>query len=181
MPLKTKNEIVPPPPPAVEISRVEGRLEKLGSVLSNVEDSVVVQAQPGPPPLDEGTILAFEDRTPLGVICEIFGPVYEPLYVVRLSKGEEARAALAQVGTAIFFSPEMMTLVDQQACMIKGYVSLPPLPSSISPSFPSLSSSLPSSRTPSWLGTGLFHTPSALGDVAKGCSCLYERQSNQDS
>jgi hypothetical protein len=38
-----------------------------------VEKTIVIQAGVGPPALDEGTVICFEDKTPLGLIAEIFG------------------------------------------------------------------------------------------------------------
>jgi hypothetical protein len=61
----------------------------------------VIQAAVGVPALDEDTVLCFEDKRTLGVVAEIFGPIYEPLYVVRFE-----RYALPRIScnpTNIFF------------------------------------------------------------------------------
>ena len=80
--LRTKNEISPPVPLMPEVQAIEGNVEKLGIISSIIEESVVIQADCGPPALDEGTVVCFDDKSPLGVIAEIFGPIQEPLYLI---------------------------------------------------------------------------------------------------
>jgi H/ACA ribonucleoprotein complex non-core subunit NAF1 len=54
-----------------------------GTVLSIIEGTVVVRAAPGSRALNEGSILVLEDRSILGVVEDIFGPVQAPLYALR--------------------------------------------------------------------------------------------------
>lgn len=55
-----------------------------GTISSVIEGTVVVQAAEGSRTLQEGCLLVLEDRSILGVIEDIFGPVQAPLYVSRL-------------------------------------------------------------------------------------------------
>lgn len=84
--LRTKNEVAPPPPDRLAIKEVEGDIAVMGKVQALVEDSAVIQGVPGVPALDEGTVLCLDSRRPIGAVSEIFGPIYEPLYVVRFAR-----------------------------------------------------------------------------------------------
>lgn len=69
-------------------------LTPAGAVLSVVEGVVVVKAQAGFPPLDEGSVLVDAERRVVGVVEDVFGPVVAPMYVIRLpevggSQGEK--------------------------------------------------------------------------------------------
>ena len=73
-------------------------LVHVGEVLYTVVESftVVVQAAAGSDILNEGSILLREgDGVPLGLVHEVFGPVVQPFYLVRLdviAKGEGEKA-----------------------------------------------------------------------------------------
>eukprot|EP01101_Sappina_pedata_P004377 TRINITY_DN1836_c0_g1_i1.p1 TRINITY_DN1836_c0_g1~~TRINITY_DN1836_c0_g1_i1.p1 ORF type:complete len:497 (+),score=178.99 TRINITY_DN1836_c0_g1_i1:133-1491(+) len=82
---RTKNEIEP----IVEEIDVsidpEQPLEVSGVITMLVENSIiVVEASPNAPLLDLDNILIFEDRSVLGKIEEVFGPVKRPFYSVRI-------------------------------------------------------------------------------------------------
>eukprot|EP01029_Cantina_marsupialis_P013282 TRINITY_DN293_c1_g1_i1.p1 TRINITY_DN293_c1_g1~~TRINITY_DN293_c1_g1_i1.p1 ORF type:complete len:573 (+),score=286.22 TRINITY_DN293_c1_g1_i1:288-2006(+) len=56
----------------------------LAKVLSIVDETVIIlESLPEKPTLDIGSIVATEKREVIGKICEPFGPVENPLYVVR--------------------------------------------------------------------------------------------------
>lgn len=66
-----------------------------------------MQAQELTRPLDEGSILCLEDRTVLGRVEEVFGPVKAPLYALRYAgKGAIPQAVQAP---AWVFSVEKYT------------------------------------------------------------------------
>lgn len=70
-PLRTKNELPLPPPEEVKIEIPEtASIDKMGAILAVVEDMVVVQAAVSGDyqVLDEGSILCFEDRAPIGKV-----------------------------------------------------------------------------------------------------------------
>lgn len=58
-------------------------LTQAGTIMSVIEGMVVVRAAAGSRALAEGTVLVLEDRTVLGVVEEVFGPVTAPLYAMR--------------------------------------------------------------------------------------------------
>jgi H/ACA ribonucleoprotein complex non-core subunit NAF1 len=62
-----------------------------GTVLSIIEGTVVVRAAPGSRALNEGSILVLEDRTIIGTVEDIFGPVQAPLYALRYIKTEKPK------------------------------------------------------------------------------------------
>lgn len=49
--------------------------------------------------MEEGSVVCLPDRTPLGRVEELFGPVDEPLYCLRYAGGGE-RPKLAAAGNA---------------------------------------------------------------------------------
>ena len=87
-PLRTKNEIledvvsdvhpVPEIPSATDITLV-------GEVLYHIpaERSIIIQAMSNTEPMDEGSLLCLSDKTPIGRIHEVFGPLSRPFYVVK--------------------------------------------------------------------------------------------------
>jgi H/ACA ribonucleoprotein complex non-core subunit NAF1 len=89
---RTKNEIphdaLPPPEPCPDKLGPEDPAVEIGEVSSVVDNLVVVQAsEGGGRTADEGSMLCFEDRTVIGRIDEVFGPVPRPLYTVRFAPG----------------------------------------------------------------------------------------------
>ena len=75
------------PPPQLETFSIlsDEPLSEAGQIMSVIEGTIVVRASSGSRALDEGSILVLEDRTVLGVIEDIFGPVQAPLYALRCS------------------------------------------------------------------------------------------------
>lgn len=67
----------------------------------------------------QDTELCFEDRACLGAVAEIFGPIYEPLYILRFESQSDIDPR-AVVGAPIFFASEAAKKVDQAACLVKG-------------------------------------------------------------
>ena len=112
-------QVAPPPKSKPTRPAIEGPIAKLGQVSAVLDGTVVVQAQLGCPALDEDTELCFEDRTTLGVIAELFGPINEPLYILRFESQSDIDPRTA-VGLPIFYSTEGFKRVDQAACLIKG-------------------------------------------------------------
>eukprot|EP00466_Bigelowiella_natans_P001361 jgi/Bigna1/139234/aug1.49_g13942 len=98
-----------------------GKLLEAGSVSANVGTRVVVQGalQQNPQAIDQGTILLLEDRTPIGIIDEVFGPVKEPFYVLRYNTEEDVNSKL-HVGKKVFYLGEMVKFVLAAAVKDKG-------------------------------------------------------------
>jgi H/ACA ribonucleoprotein complex non-core subunit NAF1 len=71
--------------------------------------------------LAEGSVLVLQDRTPLGRIEDVFGPVKQPLYVLRY--GGEGRAPPgATVGATVFAVDKFAEFVVPDKCVAKGLV-----------------------------------------------------------
>lgn len=81
-------------------------LEPAGVVLSVFDGMVVVQGLEGPKALDESSVLCMEDRTIIGRIEEVFGPVAKPLYALRFA-GKESALSSTQPGSKIFSVPRL--------------------------------------------------------------------------
>jgi rRNA processing protein Gar1 len=75
------------------------QLVQVGKVLNKLGTSVVVQAYLGSPAIVEGTILCCEDRSVVGEVNEIFGPVAEPHYLIITPK---SFAGTLEKNTVIF-------------------------------------------------------------------------------
>ncbi|GMH45682.1 hypothetical protein BSKO_13645 [Bryopsis sp. KO-2023] len=60
------------------------KLDLAGAISSVVEGMIVVKAKFMSRPLEIGSLLALECRTPLGRVQEIFGPVENPFYILQL-------------------------------------------------------------------------------------------------
>jgi len=58
-------------------------LSEAGQIMSVIEGTIVVRACSGSRALDEGSILVLENRSVLGIVEDIFGPVQAPLYALR--------------------------------------------------------------------------------------------------
>ena len=64
--------------------------------------------------MDAGSVLCLPDRTPLGRVEEIFGPVAEPLYTLRFAGGTEVPAGVRQ-GAAVCSVERFNTYVLAEA------------------------------------------------------------------
>ena len=70
--------------------------------------------------MDEGSILCLPDRTPLGRVEEVFGPVTEPLYSLRFAGGTEVPAEARQ-GAAVCSVERFNTYVLPEAVQQAGW------------------------------------------------------------
>ena len=73
--------------------------------------------------LDEGSVLCLDNRTPLGRIEDIIGPVAEPLYLLRYA-GPEPMPEAVRPGARVSSVPSHSKYILQE----KIEVSLPPFP-----------------------------------------------------
>ena len=81
-------------------------IEPAGSVLSVFDGMVVVQGLESQRALDESSVLCLEDRSLIGRIEEVFGPITQPLYALRWSGTTGAPVSL-QSGARIFSVPRL--------------------------------------------------------------------------
>lgn len=90
-PIKSKNEIeeepVPEVPAGFEINE-KTAIEEIGVVKSAFDFNIIVHALGSAERrvLKEGSILCLGDRTILGPLCEVFGPLQRPFYRVSFPK-----------------------------------------------------------------------------------------------
>ncbi|KAG2433463.1 hypothetical protein HXX76_008520 [Chlamydomonas incerta] len=84
----------------------EDAMEPAGTCLSVLEGMVVMQGLANSRPLADGSVVVAEDRTPLGVVEEVFGPVTQPLYAFRhVVKGRLPDCV--KPGAALFVVPRL--------------------------------------------------------------------------
>ncbi|XP_021901038.1 H/ACA ribonucleoprotein complex non-core subunit NAF1 isoform X2 [Carica papaya] len=123
-PIKSKNELqeLPPVPPVDVLLQPHHKTMPVGLVLSVLGAKVIVEGVEKHNPLNEGSILWItENRTPLGLVDEIFGPVKNPYYVVRYNSESEVPVEIHQ-GTLISFVPEFADhVLNDKNLYKKGY------------------------------------------------------------
>ncbi|KAJ8607855.1 hypothetical protein CTAYLR_008886 [Chrysophaeum taylorii] len=111
-PPRTAHEVVELPPiePVETLVVAEGPLFHVGGVSTCLDDGqLVVRGLENGKALVEGIVLCLGDRSPLGRIWEVFGPVRHPHYVVRTSS-----AASLDLGTLVFAPQTEAAFVDAE-------------------------------------------------------------------
>ncbi|PIK43248.1 putative H/ACA ribonucleoprotein complex [Apostichopus japonicus] len=109
-PLKTKKEVMLQDLPAVPF--VDYRLADdeevnlLGKVSSIIGQLVVVSSNTDTPALNEETVLFGENRHPIGVVFELFGPVSNPFYTVRFNSAKEITDLGLSLNADVYFAPK---------------------------------------------------------------------------
>ncbi|GAB1604740.1 H/ACA ribonucleoprotein complex non-core subunit NAF1-like [Argonauta hians] len=79
----------------------------VGSISTVIESLVIIESlESESSPLNDDSILFLEDRTSLGQVFEIFGPVRCPLYSVRFNSSEDIKEKGLQIGTKIYYAPK---------------------------------------------------------------------------
>ncbi|KAH7312992.1 putative H/ACA ribonucleoprotein complex non-core subunit NAF1, partial [Rhexocercosporidium sp. MPI-PUGE-AT-0058] len=120
--LRTKNEVpdVVVPKPDVVIT-AEMPITEVGNVEHIVENVLVIKARTSGEnrALESGSVLCLEDRSVIGVVAEILGPVQKPLYSVMFTNAAEITEAGLALGTKVFYSEKHSTFVFTQA--LKAY------------------------------------------------------------
>ncbi|RLN89351.1 hypothetical protein BBJ28_00018209 [Nothophytophthora sp. Chile5] len=121
-PLKTVNEVsaLPVREPNVELT-ADCPIAHCGSILNASVPGLMltIKSNPNTQPLDEGSVLCLEDRTVLGCVDEVFGPVLMPMYVVRFeSAAKMPEKALANA--AVFYATEHTTYIVPEEIKDKG-------------------------------------------------------------
>ncbi|KAI3637935.1 hypothetical protein MIR68_004584 [Amoeboaphelidium protococcarum] len=101
-------------------------LYPVGQILAVVDDTVVVQGRTmdglsGQLPLDEGTLLAFADRSVLGLIFDTFGPITQPLYSIKFNTTADIDVERCVVGAMVYSCPDYVKpIMTEQLKQIKG-------------------------------------------------------------
>ena len=112
-PLRTKHELPPaavPPVLPFTVSPTDSLIH-CGMVTAIVDSMVIVQCQPGGRALDLGSAVCMDDRTALGRVDEVFGPVSEPMYSIRPLDGVDVVKAGLMEGMRVFNVPSQSTYV----------------------------------------------------------------------
>ncbi|KAF2323951.1 hypothetical protein GH714_004414 [Hevea brasiliensis] len=115
--------LVLPPIPSVDATlQPHHQMQPVGAVLSIISAQVIVEGVEKHNPLNEGSILWItENRSPLGIVDEIFGPVQYPYYMVRYNSESEVPAGICQ-GTLISFVSEFANhILGDKNLYKKGY------------------------------------------------------------
>jgi H/ACA ribonucleoprotein complex non-core subunit NAF1 len=93
-PIKSKNEITDEP--AEELPqdfKIQGDepIQHIGEIVGFVDKSIIIKSNTSGEFrfLMEGSVLCFENRTPIGYLFEIFGPVSKPMYRVKFNSEED--------------------------------------------------------------------------------------------
>lgn len=120
--LRTKNEVpdVVVPKPDVVIT-ADMPIMEVGNVEHIVENVLVIKAKTSGEnrALESGSVLCLEDRSVIGAVAEILGPVQKPLYSVMFTNAAEISEAGLALGTKVFYSEKHSTFVFTQA--LKAY------------------------------------------------------------
>ncbi|KAI8051984.1 H/ACA ribonucleoprotein complex, subunit Gar1/Naf1 [Syncephalis plumigaleata] len=130
-PLRTQNEIEPPPPPRPDIAIDHATpIAPFGVIQSIVKQPganyitviIMQNTHQESRPLDIGSIIVLEDRTILGEVFETFGPVVQPLYTIRLATDVDANNEIKMaVGTLVYYLPTHTQFVlTQELRKLKG-------------------------------------------------------------
>ncbi|XP_041004779.1 H/ACA ribonucleoprotein complex non-core subunit NAF1 [Juglans microcarpa x Juglans regia] len=115
-------EVLPPVPPVDVTLQPHHQMLPVGVVLSIIGAQVIIEGVEKHNPLSEGSILWItENRTPLGLVDEIFGPVKNPYYKVRYNSDNEVPSAI-HAGSSISFVPEFANhVLNDKDLYKKGY------------------------------------------------------------
>ncbi|TMW66366.1 hypothetical protein Poli38472_004131 [Pythium oligandrum] len=121
-PLKTVNEVssLPVREPEVELT-ADCPIARCGTILnvSKPGQMVTIKSDMGAKPLDEGSVLCFEDRTVLGCVDEVFGPVLMPMYLVRFA--DESKIPMqTEVNKPVFYATQHTTYIVPESIRDKG-------------------------------------------------------------
>lgn len=121
---RTKHELAPQAVEEEVVIPAEAALELAGAVEGMVEGFLVVAADPARQTLDIDNALCFDDRTPLGRVHEVFGPVKKPYYAVLNAHVERLRAqgreALLTRGTPVYYVPQASCFVQPTIIYTRG-------------------------------------------------------------
>ncbi|KAJ1462046.1 Gar1/Naf1 RNA binding region-domain-containing protein [Pelagophyceae sp. CCMP2097] len=124
-PLRTANEVVAlPEPEAAALLTIDPhapllRVGVVSNVLALPDATFVVAAKLNDKALYEETVLCLEDRTPIGRIWEVFGPVRHPHYIVRYAR-RDAESAPAWLGKDVFSPNAELAFIQPHRLASKG-------------------------------------------------------------
>ncbi|KAK4538351.1 hypothetical protein CDCA_CDCA17G4376 [Cyanidium caldarium] len=125
---RTEHEVLPwelapaqPLPPG--LIQPQHQLELCGRITAVVDGLVVIESAPARntlSPLDEGSVLCFADRYPLGEVFETFGSVHRPHYTLRLPATEGSAVQRVVPGIEVYYVVELSRRVDPDRVRVPG-------------------------------------------------------------
>ncbi|GAV27845.1 hypothetical protein PMKS-001313 [Pichia membranifaciens] len=107
-PIKSKNEIldskVPSLPEDYTVD-VNTNIQFIGTISGVVEKNLIITTAKSAEDkvLNEGTVICFEDRTPVGLLYEVFGRLQSPVYSVKFNTREEAEKFRERKGNKVYY------------------------------------------------------------------------------
>ncbi|XP_052411267.1 H/ACA ribonucleoprotein complex non-core subunit NAF1-like isoform X1 [Carassius gibelio] len=115
-PLKTQNELLIEDLPAVENLHIslpeDTEMEPIGTISSVVEQLVIVESYKNTPPLNEDSVLFTKNRTSIGKIFEVFGPVCQPYYALRFNSHDDIDQKDLKIRDTVYFAPKIKDFTD---------------------------------------------------------------------
>ncbi|KAG7396824.1 H/ACA ribonucleoprotein complex non-core subunit naf1 [Phytophthora boehmeriae] len=120
-PVKTANEVsAPVREPTVELT-ADCPIAQCGTILNVSVPGLMmtIKSSPGAKPLEDGSVLCLEDRTVLGCVDEIFGPVLMPMYLVRYENAAKMPQK-ATINAAVYYPTEHATYIVPEDIKDKG-------------------------------------------------------------
>lgn len=88
------------------------KMEPIGTISSVVEQLVIVESYKNTPPLNEDSVLFTKDRTSIGKIFEVFGPVCQPYYVLRFNSHDDIEQKDLKTRDTVYFAPKIKDFTD---------------------------------------------------------------------
>ncbi|CAI5721574.1 unnamed protein product [Hyaloperonospora brassicae] len=122
VPLKTEHEVeaVPVRTPGVELT-ADCPIAQCGVILNVSVPGLMmtIKSTSNMSLLDEGSVLCLEDRTVLGCVDEVFGPVLMPMYLVRYETAAKMPEKATKDAT-VYYATEHTTYLDPETIKDKG-------------------------------------------------------------
>ncbi|KAK8482189.1 hypothetical protein V6N11_024325 [Hibiscus sabdariffa] len=114
--------VLPEVPPLDVELQPHHQMLPVGAILSMIGTKVIVEGSKQHNPLSEGSVLWITmNRSPLGFVDEIFGPVKNPYYMVRYNSESDVPDMIHE-GTSISFVPEFANhVLNDKNLHKKGY------------------------------------------------------------
>lgn len=94
-----------PPIEELHITLPRTELRQAGHVKHAVDQLLVVESEPGQPPLDLDSVLFRADGTALGRVFDVLGPVAAPYYTVRFNSAQELSERALEPGEPVLYAP----------------------------------------------------------------------------
>uniref|UniRef100_A0A8P4KLT6 H/ACA ribonucleoprotein complex subunit n=1 Tax=Dicentrarchus labrax TaxID=13489 RepID=A0A8P4KLT6_DICLA len=102
----------------------DAELQPVGTVSSIIQQLVVIQSLKDTPPLNDDSIIFRSDGLAVGKVFEVFGPVSNPLYILRFNSAEQISSKGLTEGLTVYYAPTIKEyteyILTQQLKLLKG-------------------------------------------------------------